>query len=180
MSRESGSVQAQSNRGWIVAMGIGLIILGIIGLGMTFALTTVSILFYGIMLIVGAMGQFVDAAKRRGFKDVLYHILIALLYLFAGIVIVTNPIQAELILTLIVAAILLSVGLVRMVMAIGMRQSGSWFLQFLSGAVSAVLGVMIMVQWPVSGLWVIGLFISVELLVNGWSYIFLGFSPENK
>lgn len=89
-------------------------------------------------------------------------------------VILTNPIQAELILTLIIAGILVLVGLTRVVMALGMRQSGSWFLPFVSGLISVVLGVMILVQWPVSGLWVIGLFVSVELIVNGWSYIFLG------
>lgn len=180
MSSQARAVESKSTRGWIIAMGIGLIILGIIGLGMTFALTTVYILFFGLMLIVGAVAQFVDAAKRRGFKDVLYHILIALLYLFAGIIIITNPIKAEVILTLFVAAVLLAVGLVRMAMAIGMRHSGSWFLQFLSGAVSAVLGIMIMAQWPVSGLWVIGLFISVELVVNGWSYVLLGLNPDKK
>jgi len=174
------SVQSQPNRGWVVALGIGFIVLGVIGLGMTFALTTVYILFFGFMLVVGAVVQFVDAAKRRGFKDILYHILIALLYLFAGIIIITNPIKAEVILTLLVAAVLLAVGLVRMAMAIGMRESGSWFLQFLSGAVSAVLGILIMVQWPVSGLWVIGLFISVELVVNGWSYVLLGLNPDKK
>jgi uncharacterized membrane protein HdeD (DUF308 family) len=100
--------------------------------------------------------------------------------LFAGIIIITNPIKAEVILTFLIAAVLLAVGLVRMAMAIGMRQSGSWILQFLSGAVSAVLGIMIMVQWPVSGLWVIGLFISVELVVNGWSYVLLGLNPDKK
>jgi len=177
-SKDSGSGQAQANRVWLVALGAGFLILGLIGLGMTFAVTTASILFYGIMLIVGAAAQFVDAAKRKGIKGIVYQILTGLLYLFAGMVILTNPIQAELILTLIIAGILLLVGLTRVVMALGMRQSGSWLLHFVSGLVSAILGVMILVQWPVSGLWVIGLFVSVELMVNGWSYIFLGMSSK--
>lgn len=178
VSKDQGSGQTRAHRLWLVVIGMGFIILGFIGLGMTFAVTTASIMFYGIMLIVGAGAEFVDAAKRKGIKGIVYQVLTGLLYLFAGLVILTNPIQAELILTLMIAGILMLVGLTRVVMAMKMRESGSWVMHFISGLVSAVLGVLILIQWPVSGLWVIGLFVSVELLVNGCSYIFLGVSSK--
>ena len=44
---------------------------------------------------------------------------------------------------------------------------------FLGGAVSLLLGLSVYRQWPVSGLWVIGLFIGVEMLLSGWTWIML-------
>lgn len=177
-SRDPALEQKQPNRLWLVVIGIGFLILGLAGLGMTFAVTTASIMLFGVMMIMAAGAEFADAARRKGFKNILYPAFTGLLYLFAGVAILSNPIQAELILTLIVAGILLLVGLTRVFMSLGLRETGGWFMPFISGIISAVLGAMILVQWPVSGLWVIGLVVSVELIVNGWSYIFLGLRSQ--
>jgi uncharacterized membrane protein HdeD (DUF308 family) len=34
-----------------------------------------------------------------------------------------------------------------------------------------VLGILILAQWPVSGLWVIGLFLGIELVAYGVAWI---------
>lgn len=170
--------QKKPNRLWLVVIGIGFLILGFTGLGMTFAVTTASIMLFGVMMIIASGAEFADAAKQKGFKNILYPAFTGLLYLFAGIAILSNPIQAQLILTLIVAGILMLVGLTRVIMALGLREAGGWFMPFISGIISVVLGAMILLQWPVSGLWVIGLVVSVELIVNGWSYIFLGLRSQ--
>jgi uncharacterized membrane protein HdeD (DUF308 family) len=47
----------------------------------------------------------------------------------------------------------------------------SWVL--LDGVVSLLLGVLIWRRWPVSALWVIGLFVGIEMLLNGWSLVML-------
>jgi len=63
-------------------------------------------------------------------------------------------------------------------MAFQMRPAGGWWWLVLAGAVSAALGVMILMQWPQSGLWIIGLFIAIELIFNGWSYIFVALAAR--
>jgi len=45
---------------------------------------------------------------------------------------------------------------------------------FLNGLITLVLGVLIWRQWPVSGLWVIGMFIGIDLLFAGWTCVTLG------
>lgn len=47
-----------------------------------------------------------------------------------------------------------------------------------SGLISILLGILVMAKWPVSGFWVIGMFIAVEMIVNGWSYIMLGLTAK--
>ncbi|HAU2340623.1 TPA: HdeD family acid-resistance protein, partial [Legionella pneumophila] len=51
-----------------------------------------------------------------------------------------------------------------------------WLL--LAGITAIILGILILMQWPVSGLWIIGLFIAIELIVTGWTYIFIAISVK--
>ena len=37
---------------------------------------------------------------------------------------------------------------------------------------------MILARWPVSGLWVIGLFVAIEMIFGGWSYIFIALGAK--
>jgi uncharacterized membrane protein HdeD (DUF308 family) len=167
------------NWGWLLALGIVFVILGFIGLGMTFAVTMASVLMYGVLLLIGAGVQFVDAAKCKGWKGIIWHVLIALLYVVAGIAVIQNPLAASAILTLMLAGALIVVGLARGIMAFQMRGVRNWIWPLLGGLVSIILGGIIMANWPVSGLWIIGLFVSIELMVNGWSYIFVALSAKS-
>ena len=172
-----GDVRA--NWGWLLALGIVFVILGFIGLGMTFVVTMASVLMYGVLLLIGAGAQFVDAAKCKGWKGIIWHVLIALLYAVAGIAVIADPLAASAILTLMLAGVLIVVGLARVIMALQMRGARNWLWPLLGGMVSIILGGIIMANWPVSGLWIIGLFVSIELMVNGWSYIFVAMSAKS-
>ena len=63
-------------------------------------------------------------------------------------------------------------------MASILREALGWFWLVLAGFTAIVLGVLILLQWPYSGLWVIGLFIAIELIVNGWAYIFIAIAAR--
>ncbi|HMK35777.1 MAG TPA: DUF308 domain-containing protein [Desulfomonilaceae bacterium] len=170
--------EARSNWAWLFGLGIIFVILGFIGLGMTFAVTMASVLMFGVLLLVGAGAQFVDAAKCKGWKSMILHILIAFLYLIAGIGAIVDPLGASAILTLLLAGALILIGLARIIIGFQMRAVGNWFWPLFGGIVSVILGAIILAHWPVSGLWIIGLFVSVELIVNGWSYIFISLAAK--
>lgn len=157
--------------GWILALGIIFLILGIIGLSMTFGLTMASMVFFGVLLLIGGVLQFVDAFKYRNWKGILWHIFISLLYIAGGVVVIFNPAIASTIFTAIIAFMLVLVGISRIIMSLLMKGEQGWIWVFLVGLVSLILGIIILSHWPVSGLWVIGLFIAIELIVSGWSYI---------
>jgi len=159
--------------GWLLALGVIQLILWIIGLGMTFGLTLVTILVYGIFLLIGGGAQIVQIFATKGWKGIILHLFIAILYVLAGIIIIANPLAASLIITLFIGFILLITGILRSIMAFRFKRFKNWFWPLLSGMISVLLGLMIINQWPVSGLWVIGLFVAVELMVNGWSSIMI-------
>lgn len=159
------------NWGWMLALGILMVILGTIGLGMTFALTIVSVLYFGVLLLIGGGVQIFDAFKCKGWKSILWHVLIGLMYVAAGIVIFSDPVLASATLTLVIAGALLGIGIVRIIIAFQMRGVPGWIWTLIGGIAAIALGAMIFAKWPVSGLWVIGLFFAIELIFNGWSHI---------
>jgi uncharacterized membrane protein HdeD (DUF308 family) len=57
-----------------------------------------------------------------------------------------------------------------------LRAGEGWGWFFIAGLAALVLGLLILLQWPFSGLWFIGLFVSIELMICGWTYIFLAFA----
>lgn len=164
----------KKNWGWLLAVGILSILLGTIGLYMTFALTLATVVLFGALILAGGVLQLVQAFSCKGWKGVLGHVLIALLYIAAGILIIKDPVLASGVLTLVLAGILIAVGVIRITMGIQHRKAAAgWYWSVLSGIVSILLGGMILFEWPVSGLWVIGLFVAIELILNGWSYVFV-------
>ncbi len=178
-SQEAMFGELQKNWGWLLILGILFIILGFIGLGRLFALTLASAFFFGILIIIGGVAQFVGALKCKGWKGVAFHVLIAVLYVVGGVFVLQYPIAASVMLTWVLAAVLIFAGILRIVMAIQMRSAGPWVVPLLGGVISIILGGMILAQWPLSGLFVIGLFVAIELIVNGWSYIFIALGARN-
>jgi uncharacterized membrane protein HdeD (DUF308 family) len=89
-----------------------------------------------------------------------------------------DPLLASATLTLAIAWILILVGFMRGIMAYQLRPASGWYWALISGIVSIGLGSMIIAEWPASGLWVIGLFVAVELIFNGWSYVFVALAAR--
>ncbi len=159
--------------GWLLALGIISIILGTIGLGMTAMLSIVSVIFFGALLLVGGVVQLFDAFKHSGWMGTFWHVLIALLYLVGGIILVGDPVGGSVALTLVVAAMLVASGVFRAVMAFQVRGAPGWGWLLLGAMLSILLGLMVLSNWPVSGLWVIGLIVAIELIINGWSCVLM-------
>lgn len=172
--------QLSKNWGWLLALGILNIILGTIGLGMSVALTVASVVVFGVLLLMGGGIQLFNAFKCKGWKSIVGHIMIALLYIVAGIIMVSQPVQAGTTLTALIAGLLIGVGLLRIVMAIQMKGKTGWGWLLLAGLVSLTLGGLIITQWPVSGLWVIGLFVALELIFHGWAYVFVALEARKS
>lgn len=159
--------------GWLLALGIAFILLGTIGLGMTFALTMVSMLFFGFLMLFGGVFQLVQALGCRGWKSIVLHVLVAIAYLIGGVIIVSNPLLASEIITMMIAAIFMAVGIMRVTMAIQLKEVKGWWISLISGLLALIFGGMIMTAWPMSGTWIIGLLIAIDMIFHGWGYVVL-------
>jgi uncharacterized membrane protein HdeD (DUF308 family) len=179
MNMETDMLQQISAKwGWMLALGIIMVILGMVGIGATFALTLATVTFFGFLILIGGVAQFVDAIRFRELKSPIAGILIALLYVAVGFIMVKNPMLASATLTLFIAWALVAIGVMRLYVAFKMRGVSGWVWTLIGGIAAIVLGIMILNNWPVSGLWVIGMFVAIELIFNGWSMIMISLAAK--
>ena len=80
------------NWGWLLAFGVLSVCLGVVGLGRTVLLTFTSVFFFGVLLLVNGGAQLIHTFWCRGWKSMLSHILIGILYVLAGLSIVGDPV----------------------------------------------------------------------------------------
>jgi uncharacterized membrane protein HdeD (DUF308 family) len=166
------------NWGWLLAVGILMIILGVFAIGAPVVATIAVQIMLGWLLVIGGIAQGLHAFMARGWGGFLFELLSALLYLAVGILLLVNPVEGALALTIVLAAFLVVEGIFKIVMAMRVRGHARWGWLFASGVVSLVLGVLIWAQWPSSALWVIGLLVGVHLLFTGWALTMLALAAK--
>lgn len=162
--------------GWLFGLGLLFILMGIVGLGMLAGLTLISMVFFGVLLIFAGASHIVDIFSYREWKKILWHVLIALLYIYGGCLVIYDPFLASAIITALLAGMFLMLGITRIITAIALKEYPGRGWLFFAGVIAILLGIMILAHWPVSGLWFIGLFIAIEMIINGWSYILIALS----
>lgn len=157
---------------WLILLGVLALALGVVGLFMTFALTVLSTIWFGVLLALlgGAHVVFAFREKARRWLN----LLLGAVYLLAGVVIVLNPVGAAVSLTLLIGVILGALGIARIVWSFWFPGFERKLLGVLGGVISVALGWMILANWPWSGLWVLGLFIAVDMIIYGLTMIGVG------
>lgn len=134
--------------------------------GYSFLVTLASMFVLGWILIFGGIFQAMHAFKILQWRGFLLELLLAILYVVVGLVMVMHPQAGALSVTLLIAAFFLIAGLSRIIAGTILHPpSRGWLL--LSGAVTLLLGILILLEWPASGLWVIGTFFSIDLVCGG-------------
>lgn len=160
--------------GWIVALGVIYLFAGFIALGSVMMATVASVFLVGIMMIVAGIAEIINAFQLKGWGKFLIWALLGVLYIIAGFVTFENPLLAAALLTLILGAALVASGLVRIFLAFSVKRATPWIWLLLSSLVTLLLGILILAHWPVSSVYVLGIFLGVDLVMAGAAWIGLG------
>jgi uncharacterized membrane protein HdeD (DUF308 family) len=107
-------------------------------------------------------------------------ILLGLLYVVAGVLTLENPFLAAVVLTLVLGATLVASGFTRIVLAFNMKDGAHWTWVVLSGVVTLVLGAVILSGWLISSVYVLGLFLGIDLIIVGMSWVRLGMDLQSR
>jgi uncharacterized membrane protein HdeD (DUF308 family) len=160
--------------GWIVALGVVYLVAGFIALGSVAMATVASVFVVGVMMIVAGVAEVISAFQIKSWGRFLLWVLLGLLYVVAGFVTFQNPLLAAVLLTLILGASLVASGIMRIILAFSMKREMPWIWVALSGVITLLLGGLILARWPVSSLYILGLFLGIDLIVAGASWIGIG------
>jgi len=167
------------NWGWFLGLGILMIVLGTLALGSALMVTLVSMIFFGWLLIFAGVFEAVQSFWQKRWGGFFLHLLVGILYAIVGFMLVANPGASAVALTLLMAIFFILAGVFRIVAALTIRFP-HWGWMLVSGIAALILGVLIWRQWPASGFWIIGLFIGIELIFTGWSWVMLSLAARRR
>ena len=166
--------------GWIVALGVIYVIVGVIALGSVVAATAASVFVVGIMMIIAGAAEVVNAFQIKTWGKFLFWVALGILYIVAGFVAFENPLLTAVVLTLLLGAALIASGIMRIILAFSMKEGTLWIWVALSGVVTLLVGLIILAKWPVSSLFVLGLFLGIDLVFAGASWIGIGLGLRKR
>ena len=166
----AGIEEIRRSWGWFLALGILLTILGMACIAFDVTATFTTVLIFGWMLLIGGVFALVHAFTVRTWSGFFLYLLSALFRGVTGYMLIRYPIAGAETLTLVLASFFIVSGLFRAI-GFSMAKFPRWGWAVFSGIVTAVLGVMLLVQIPVSGIWFIGFAIGVDLVFDGVAVI---------
>ena len=181
MSMDSfvGSSEKTGNyRGWVLFAGITMLVLGTVAVIYDVTATVASVFLFGCLLLIAGAMQIVHAFQVRTWSGFFLYLLDGILRVTVGALLVIYPGAGALTLTILLSGYFVVGGLFK---AIGsmVLQFPSWGWSMASGVVSVVLGVLLAMQWPVSGLWFIGFAVGVDLILYGWALVMFAAALKN-
>ncbi|MGL4323018.1 MAG: HdeD family acid-resistance protein [Beijerinckiaceae bacterium] len=169
-------VPLRKNWGWILATGLLLIAMGTFGIIATGFFSLLSTYMFGAMMLVGGAFMLVETMRHGEWHDRVWPLIISIFYIITGFMVFANPLPALVTLTLLVAIALFVSGALRIFLAFKIRPASAWIWMALSGVISLALGALIIWQWPASGRWVLGTFLAIEMIMQGWASVALAFA----
>jgi len=168
----------QKRWGWFVSLGILLIVLGVWAASYSIFVSAIALMWFGIILLVSGIFQLVSQFMGEKRHDFWFHVLFGILSIFVGLWILFQPLQAAIMLTWIIGVFLGVIGIVQIVYSLPIRKGHSGWMLF-NGIVDLLLAIIIWAHWPASGLWVIGLFVSIQVILVGWTLVMLGLAAKS-
>jgi len=156
--------------GWLLALGISMVILGTIALFIAPAATLGTVLVLGWLLVVSGVVEAIQSFRVRRWGGIFLHLIGGILGILVGLLVVTHPLAGALAFTLLFASFFTVVGIFRVVAAIRLKFP-NWGWAAFDGAVTLLLGLLLWTDWPGSGLWFLGFAVGLSLLLRGWSYV---------
>jgi uncharacterized membrane protein HdeD (DUF308 family) len=172
-----GTISSMIKWKWFIVEGLVLFGLGILAIARPGIAVEAVISFFGwLLLVIGVVTLFggVTSASQPRSQTSIASGLLALIF---GLVLLLLPSPAIATITVILAIFFLMSGFTEISSSMALRSKGGsvnhWGLAFFSGLIAVVLGVLMLVLWPVS-IEVIGLLLGINFLISGSYLISLG------
>jgi uncharacterized membrane protein HdeD (DUF308 family) len=166
------------NWGWFVALGVLFVLMGLAGLVFVGIATLVTIVLVGWCFLIAGVAEVLHAIIRKGWSGFWLDLISGVVTALVGLFLLLRPAEGASVLTVVVGVLFLIGGVFRLAAGLAPRNPyAGWFL--FHGALSLLLGVLVLSDWPVSSAWVIGTLVSIDLLFNGIRLISFGTAVKN-
>lgn len=166
-------------RGWFMALGILMIVLGMVAIGAPFASGIAVDLLVGWLLVISGVAHGIHAFKASGWRGVVIQFLCGLLYLGVGVMMIVHPVAGLLALTVTVLVYFVASGIFKIILAVRVEHLPQRGWVTVSGVLSLVLAIYIGGQFPDGALWLIGMLVGIEMLFSGWAFVMIAWAARS-
>lgn len=165
-------VNVRKSIGWIIALSIGLIILGIVAILLPGIASAFFTSVMGWIALISGIVMIVESLQSRPIRGFWLNLIVGIFYVIAGIYILFNVGAATVALTFAFGVLFIVEGIFTIIMAFTNRTGHrmSWLVA-LNGVITLILGIMVLNRFPFSALWLIGLYVGISLLMSGTSLL---------
>lgn len=161
----------------VIILGSVYILLGGVALYFASATTLTTVIALAVALLIAGGAEIFYGIQGRRHGQLWPHLTFGCLALICGGLILFNPLENTLGLTLIAGFLLIASGLVKLIGSV-IERSRAWGWYATNGIVSVLLGALILREFPASAIWTIGVFVAIDLIVAGATLIGLGVSAK--
>lgn len=173
MTDETTAGVVRKASGWSIVWGILMAVCGIMAIFMPLVSSIGIVILLGWLILCSAVWHLVFAFQSRGLGNILWQILLAIVYGVAGFYMLWHPLLGVLALTLVLAIFFLFEGALEIILYFNIRRAANSGWVLLNGVITLILGFLIWIHWPSTSVWVIGTLVGISLIFSGISRVML-------
>jgi uncharacterized membrane protein HdeD (DUF308 family) len=166
--------------GAIVAFGVLLLVLGVAATAFSLEATIATVTLNGVFFLVAGAAEIGIGMQAQGWSRFFLWVIGGLLYLAVGMICILNPLLASTVLTLALGAGLIAAAVVRIYLAFQLPADASRAMVLLAGAVTGLLGLVIIAHWPADSVYILGTLLGIDLIFHGVGWIQFGLALRNR
>jgi len=157
----------RQHRGLFIFEGIVFLILGITAIVFPLVASVAMTILLGALLLVGGSASVIRAFRAKGMPNRGSSILLAILTLITGLLLVIFVPAGMLALTLTLAAFFIVQGIFEIVHGAQVKghRGRGWLIA--SGILGLIIGVLLLLGWPSTAMWAIGILAGINFLFTG-------------
>ncbi len=158
---------ASLGSGGSIVWAILLIVFGVLAIALPLATSIGVLIVLSWLLVFSGAFQFIHAFRSHGAGSIAWKLLVAVLYLAAGLYFLMHPLLGVASFTLLLAWFFVAEGVIDLIVYFANRSArGAGWILF-DGIVTLILGVLVWRQWPNSSAWVIGTLVGISMIFTG-------------
>jgi uncharacterized membrane protein HdeD (DUF308 family) len=158
--------------------GVIMIILGVLAVAAPVIATIAIDIYVGWLFLFSGVIGLIALFSSHHIPAFLWSLITAALSIALGILLIWKPVEGALSLTFVLTAFFLVEGVFQIATSLVYRDSlpGTWGWMLASGVSDLLLVAIIVLGWPATGVWVLGLLVGINLFMSGWAIVMMAFA----
>lgn len=157
-----------------IAIGVLLAVLGILAI-MSPVFTGLSLTFMvGVLLFASGIFEIIFALKEDTLGKGVLKFIFGGLSIAAGIALFASPPEGMAFLTIVLIVYFFASAILGIVISLKLKPEEGWGWIMFNALITILFGILVIADWPVSGVWLLGFYVGLKIMMHGFLFIMLG------